>query len=56
MRVRLELDPNQSSLTGTASWQGCGAPVAFHGTLELLALLETALETAPGTTTGKARP
>jgi len=53
MRVGLELDPNQCSLT--ASGQGCEDPVAFHGTLELPALLETALETTPGSTTGKAR-
>lgn len=50
MRVLLELDSNQSSLMGTVSWEGCEGPLAIHGTLELLALLETALATAQGTT------
>ena len=55
MHVCLKLETNQRSLTETASQERCEVPGGFHGIAELLALLETARETAAGTPSCKAR-
>lgn len=43
MRITLEVTRSDTDvLTGAVQWKGCRTPVQFHGTLELLAILETA--------------
>jgi hypothetical protein len=45
MRVALEVSStDEGVLVGSASWSACEGPVPFHGTLELLALLEAAAD------------